>query len=283
MKGYHKKVMDTNWMRIAVVVIALFLSAIVYNLFILPLNLVTGGTNGIAVITHYLYDIDPALMIFLLSAAFVVISYMYLGKEKTFTTIIVSILYPIFVELTANLRLVVSSETDALLLVIFAGALSGVSNGLIYKVGYNSGGTSVISQIAFEKFNFSIAKTSFIINTIVVLSGAFFFGITNALYAVIYLYINNIVTDKVLLGISNNKAFYIITNEEDKVKDYIINELKHDVTAFDVKGGFLDNRKKALLTVVPTREYYKMTEGIKRIDKKAFFVATDSYQVEGGK
>ena len=283
MKEYHKKVMDTNWMRIVIVIIALALSAVVYNIFLLPLNLVTGGTNGIAVITNYLYDIDPAIMIFLLLLAFVIISYMYLGKEKTITTIVVSILYPIFVELSSPLRNLVSQETDVLLLVIFAGVLSGVSNGLIYRVGYNSGGTSVISQIAFEKFNFSIAKTSFVINTTVVLLGAAFFGITNALYAVIYLYINNIVTDKVLLGISNNKAFYIITNEEDKVKDYIIKELKHDVTVFDVKGGFLEQGKKALLTVVPTREYYKMTEGIKRIDKRAFFVATDSYQVEGGK
>ena len=278
-----EKLIDTNWMRIVVVIIALALSAVVYNIFLLPLNLVTGGTNGIAVITNYLYDIDPALMIFLLSVAFVVISYMYLGKEKTLTTILVSILYPVFVELTASLRTLISSETDVLLLVVFAGVLSGVSNGLIYKVGYNSGGTSVISQIAFEKFNFSIAKTSFIVNTSVVILGAIFFGITNALYAVIYLYINNIVTDKVLLGISNNKAFYIVTEEEDKVKDYIINELKHDVTVFDVKGGFLEQGKKALLTVVPTREYYKMTEGIKRIDKNSFFVATDSYQVEGGK
>ena len=279
-----KDILMTNkWIRIAIVTIAVLLSAMVYNTFLLPLNLVTGGTNGIAVITKYLYDIDPAIMILLLSIAFIIISYMYLGKEKTLTTIYVSLLYPLLVELTSPLRSLISSETDILLLVIFAGAISGVYNGLIYKVGYNSGGTTVISQIAFEKFNFSIAKTSLIINTTVVLLGAAFFGLTNALYAVIYLYINNIVTDKVLLGISTNKAFYIITSEEDNVKDYIINELKHDVTVFDVKGGFLEQGRKALLTVVPSREYYKMTEGIKRIDKKAFFVATDSYQVEGGK
>lgn len=279
-----KDILMTNkWIRIAIVTIAVLLSAMVYNTFLLPLNLVTGGTNGIAVITKYLYDIDPAIMILLLSIAFIIISYMYLGKEKTLTTIYVSLLYPLLVELTSPLRGLISSETDILLLVIFAGAISGVYNGLIYKVGYNSGGTTVISQIAFEKYNFSIAKTSLIINTTVVLLGAAFFGLTNALYAVIYLYINNIVTDKVLLGISTNKAFYIITSEEDNVKDYIINELKHDVTVFDVKGGFLEQGRKALLTVVPSREYYKMTEGIKRIDKKAFFVATDSYQVEGGK
>ena len=89
--------------------------------------------------------------------------------------------------------------------------------------------------------------------------------------------------DKVLLGVSNNKAFYIITSEEEKIKDYILKTLEHDVTIFDVKGGFKAQKRKVLLTVVPTRDYYRVTEGIKLIDKDVFFTATDSYQVEGGK
>ena len=53
--------------------------------------------------------------------------------------------------------------------------------------------------------------------------------------------------------------------------------------AVDVKGGFLNKKHKVVLTVVPTREYYRVTEGIKTIDKDAFFVVTDSYEVVGGK
>ena len=89
--------------------------------------------------------------------------------------------------------------------------------------------------------------------------------------------------DKVLLGISKNKAFYIITTKEDEIKKYIIEILNHTVTTFNVKGGFLSNKRRVLLAVVPTREYYKLTEGIKKIDNEAFFVVTDAYQVEGAK
>ena len=278
-----EKVKNSQILRYIILLIALTISAFVYNLFLLPLNLVTGGTNGIAIITHYLYEIDPALMIFLLSAACAIISFMYLGLEKTITTIVVTIIYPLLIEATSFVREISYNEKDILLLVIFAGVLGGIANGLIYRIGYNSGGTTVISQILFEKKKISIAKTSFVMSTIVVILGALFFGITNALYAIIYLYINNLVVDKVLLGVSNNKAFYIVTEDANQVKEFIIKELKHDVTELDVKGGFQDQQKKALLTVVPTREYYKMTEKIKGIDSKAFFVATDSYQVEGGK
>ena len=99
----------------------------------------------------------------------------------------------------------------------------------------------------------------------------------------VFLYINSIVMDRVLLGISKNKAFYIITTKEDEIKQYIIEGLNHTVTTFNVKGGFLSNKRRVLLAVVPTREYYKLTEGIKKIDSEAFFVVTDAYQVEGAK
>ncbi len=270
--------------RIFLISISLLLSAILYNLLLLPLNLVTGGAVGIATITYYLYDFNPALMIFLISAACSLISYMYLGKEKTAGTIIACVVYPLLVEITSILTKNIKIEPkDILLLVLFAGVLSGIANGLMYKSGYTRGGLPVLSQVLYEKLKISIAKSSMLINMTVVLVGAFFFGTTNALYAIIFLYINNIVMDKVLLGISNNKAFYIVTEKEEEVKEYIINNLNHTITIFNVTGGFSEKKGKVILTVIPSREYYYMTEGIKQIDKNAFFVVTDAYQVEGAK
>ena len=222
-------------------------------------------------------------MLFILSLACVIISFLYLGKERTTGTLLALFTYPILVQLTSPLNRIVSTEPDILLLVIFAGVISGVANGLMYKTGYSIGGFPIISQILYEKKQISISKSSLFINVCIVLMGSIFFGTTTALYAIIFLYINNIVLDKVLLGISNNKAFYIITDKEEQVKNYILENLNHDVTVFDVKGGFMAKKRRVLMTIIPSREYYRVTEGIKIIDSNVFFVATDSYQVEGGK
>ena len=270
--------------RIILMGASLFLSAILYNVFLLPLSLVTGETQGVATITHYLYDINPATMLFLLSIACAILSLMFLGVKRTAGTLVASIVYPLLVQLTSPLNGLIDAENiDMLLMVLFAGVISGVANGLMYKTGYSNGGFPVISQILFEEKQVPISKSSLAINVSIVLVGAYFFGITNALYAIIFLYINGIVLDKVLLGISNNKAFYIITSKDDEIKEYIIKTLKHNVTTFEVKGGFLDKNRKVMLTVIPSREYYRVTEGIKEIDKDAFFVVTDSYTVEGAK
>lgn len=274
----------TRIYRIFLITISLILSALVYNLFLLPLSIVSGGTSSIGTIVYYLYNIDPAITIFIISGLCSILGFMYLGKERTMGTILACIAYPIVVEITSKLVGQISIDTtDTLLIVLFAAVLGGIANGLMYKSGYSSGGLPTISQILYEKFRISVAKSSFVMNLIIVLIGAYFFGLTNALYAVIYLYIYSIITDKVLLGTSNNKAFYIITDKEKEVKEYIIENLKHTVTTFDVKGGLYENKRKVMLTVIPSREYYRLTEGIKSIDKDAFFVVTDSYQVEGAK
>ena len=278
------KIIDKNEItRTTTMLISLILSAVLYNFFLLPLKLVTGGVPGIATITHYLYGIKPSIMIFLLSAACVTISFMYLGVKRTAATLLATIIYPIFVQLTSPLNKIIVGDKDTLLLVIFSGVISGIANGLMYKTGYSNGGFPIISQILYEKKQISISKSSLLINVSIVILGSLFFGTTNALYAIVFLYINNLVLDKVLLGVSNNKAFYIITEKDTEVKEYILNHLGHDVTVFDVKGGFMEEKRKVLLTVIPSREYYKVTEGIKQIDKKVFFTATDAYQVEGGK
>ncbi len=269
--------------RIAILLVSLLLSAVIYNIFLLPLNLVVGGANGVATITYAAYGLNPALIIFLLSVACLVISFMYLGLEKTMTTIAATIMYPLFVELTSPLQQFAPTDADTLLVVIFAGVLGGIASGLIYKTGYNNGGFSIIAQTLYEKKKISISTANLFINGSIVVLGAFVFGANNALYAIIYLYITSIVTDKVLLGISNNKAFYIITDKEEEVNDYIMRTLNHSVTVFDVKGGFMEEKRRVLLTIIPSREYYRVTEGIKEIDNDVFFVVTDSYQVKGAK
>ena len=84
---------------------------------------------------------------------------------------------------------------------------------------------------------------------------------------------------KATLGISDSKVFYIITKKDAEVRRFILDELHYELTNFDVKGGFLKMKNKVLMSVIPTKDYYKLKEGIKLIDPKAFISITDSYEV----
>lgn len=278
------KMKKTLVYRYFVLIMSLFLSSIVFNLFLYPTDLVTGGMNGVAIIVTHIIDVSPALVILLGSLMLLGISYLCLGIEQTTASLVATVVYPFFVSLTANItKFIIVDTSDLILMSILIGMLLGITNGLMYKVGFSNGGLNIISQVLYKYFHISLSKTSMVINIIVVLIGGIYFGFNMVLYALIIIYISSLVMDKVLLGISQNKAFYIMTTEDKKVRNYLIDVMNHSVTIFDVKGGFLEKKRKVILAVVPTKEYFQVTEGIKMIDKNAFFIATDAYEVKGGR
>ena len=264
-------------------IIGCFLVALAFNLFMSPNNLVAGGVSGFSLILKHFFGLNPSTIISVANVFLIILSFLVLGKEKTKATILGSILFPIFVSLTEHLSTYISfKESDMILIAVFGGVLQGLGAGLIFRAGYSTGGTDILNMIVSKIFKISLGNSMFFTDGTIIVIGAFVFGFNHLMYSLIILYLISTLTDKVVLGISDSKAFYIITSKEKEVKDFVINELKHGVTEFNAKGGYNSENQTVLMSVVPTREYYKLKEGIHNIDKNAFFVAMDSYEVKGG-
>ncbi len=254
-----------------------------FNLFFSPNNLVPGGMSGASVILNSLFGWDNSLVILTGSCILLIASYFLLGWEKTRGSILGSLLFPVCVKLTANIGAYIDIDPSQLLLTtIFGAVLYGFGAGMIFKAGYTSGGTDILNQILSKYLHISIGNSILISDGLIVLSSAFVFGINKLMYSLIILYIVSFITDRVILGISDSKAFYIITDEEEKVKDYILKYLNHGVTIFNAKGGYKKEKQTVLMCVLPTKEYYKLKEGLHEIDPDSFFVVTDAYEVFGG-
>ncbi len=266
--------------RYLVLTSCLFISALLYNVLQFPSRIVSGGTGGIAIILEHLFDFRPAIVIFVISAALLLFSFIFLGFEKTSASIAATFLYPLFVDLTLPLANQIHFSLDDMLLVALTiGVISGITNGLCYKVGFSNGGLGILSQILYKKANISISKSAFVINAIIVIAGGIYFGWTLAMYACIVLAINSFIMDKVILGSSNSKTIYIFTaHKEQEMKDFILTYLSGGVTILEGHGGYRDKRKHVLMTVISTKDYFKLKEGMKKIDPDAFLVVIDTYE-----
>ena len=158
----------------------------------------------------------------------------------------------------------------------------GFGAGLVFKAGFTTGGTDIINQIISKYFKTSLGKSMLFSDGLIVLCSGLFFGINSMLYSVIILYIISLMSDRVVLGTSDSKMFYIVTKKDEEVKEFILKYLNHGVTIFKGKGGYSKNNENVLMAVLPTKDYYRLKEGINEIDKDAFFIVTDSYEVFGG-
>lgn len=263
-------------------IIGITLVAVAFNLFILPSEIVY-GVSGLGVIAKKLWGIDPSLIIMGGSILLLILSYLLLGKEKTANSVVGSLLYPVFVKLTETLpNFVDIGAAEPILIAVFGAAISGFGLGLIFKAGFTTGGTDILNQIVSKYFKISVGNSMFFTDGVIIAGGIFVFGFSKFMYSIIALYIISIMTDKVILGISESKAFYIITEHETQVKKFIMDHLSHGVTVLDARGGFTGNHQKVIMCIIPTKEYFVAKEGIHKIDKEAFFVVTDAYEVSGG-
>lgn len=269
--------------RILEFLLGCFVVAISYNLFIAPNKLVPGGVGGIAIIVNGLTNIDNAITIFILNIFLLLLSFILLGKEKTRASILGSMLFPIFVWLTEDINVWLQIDNSKILLsAISGGILFGLGAGLIFRAGFTTGGTDIINQIISKYFKITIGRSMLLSDGLIVLMSSYFFGINHMLYSILVLYIISIISDRIILGISDSKMFLIVTDKDEEVKDYIINKLGHTVTIFKGKGGYKKEKDEVLMAILPTKDYYLLRDGIKKIDKEAFFIITDTYEVFGG-
>ena len=224
----HEVSKKNFWRRLVIASIAIFFLALNYNVFLLHNNLVIGGTSGIAIIMNKLFSIPPASFIFIFNILLIIISFIVLGAKQTNRTIIGSILYPLFVQATIPLAkyLIPYTEFDSMFLTVIVTAfIFGTTTGIIYKMGYTTGGADILMQILNKYMHIQTGKASFFVNFIIVGVGGLVFGWTKALYAVIIIAINTVLVDRILIGISDSKMFFIYTQKEKEVSGFILNEM----------------------------------------------------------
>ena len=265
-------------------VFGVFLVAMCYNLLLLPNNFVVGGLTGVSVIVKEVFNYDPATFIFLFSMLLLVVSYFTLGKEITKNNTIGSFLYPLMIYITAPMcsallsRIVIS---EFLVKVILAGLLYGLGNGLIYKHNYSTGGGDIIMQLISKYFRISTANAYLPGRLVVIILSGFVFGFEVFLYSIIVVLISDFIVERIVVGVSHSKVFYIYATKLEEVKRIITDEIKSGYTVLDSKRA-RNKDNEILMVVVMNREAHRLKTRIKMVDPRAFFIITDCYEVSGG-
>lgn len=269
--------------RVSIFICGILIYAISFSMFYSPNNIVSGGSTGLSLIVKEVFNIDSSVFVFIVSLILLVVSYIFLGKYDTVKALMGSMLLPVFMEFSSVYYEIFDLEISSMFMVVFVGGiLMGFGNGMIIRSGFTVGGFQIIYQIFYRKFGISIGKSSLFINSILIFIGGMFFGFSTSLYAVIGLYISSIVTDMVMLETSITKTFYIITNKDREIKQYVVDNIGYGVTVVDAKGGYSNKDKKVLMCAVPTRQYYEVKNMLEEIDNEVFFLITDTYEIYGG-
>ena len=171
---------------------------------------------------------------------------------------------------------------DYFLNTVVAGLIYGVAIGLIFRSGATSGGSDIISMILHKYTKISLGTLVMIVDGIITLSTFVAFGdIRLPIYSVIIIYIEGKVIDLVVEGMKSYKTMFIITDNTEAVRDYIINDLRRGGTCLTGTGLYQGNERKMLYVTLDRADMVKLRSNLHRIDPMAFVNIMDSSEILG--
>ncbi len=269
--------------RLLFLIISCFIYAFSYNAFLVPNNIVTGGVSGLAIIIKALFGLPTSYFIYGATIVLIILFYIIFGKEKTINTVIGSIVFMIMVSITEPLaKMLTFNFNSTLIMIIVTGIMQGVSNGFIYRGGFNTGGTDIIATIFVHYFKISTGVALRSINAIIIISGGLVFGFANAIYAIIVLLISSKLVDMVMLGINDSKMCFIKSKNWKVLENKLNFKYKVGVTEMGNLGGIFKKKEPVLFVIVPYHLYHDLKDEVLEIDNKAFITTLDCYMALGG-
>jgi uncharacterized membrane-anchored protein YitT (DUF2179 family) len=266
-------VMDYFYILVGSAIIGL-----VFNVFLLPNKVASGGVSGISTILHSVLGWEPAYVQWAFNIPLFIAGIIFLGKQFGIKTLVGTVILPFAVFLTKDIQ---PWTHDALLGALFGGIGVGLGLGIVFKGGASTGGTDLAAQIIHKYTGLTLGRCVVLIDGLVVLLAAFVFDIEKALYALIGLYVTSKTIDLVQIGFGNSKMAMIITSKQEEVRQGILHKIDRGVTKLSAYGGFTDHERPVLMCVVDQSEFTKLKQLVKTLDPSAFVVVMDAAEVLG--
>ncbi len=255
-------------------------AAVGVNFFLVPNDIAPAGFTGIAAILRALgVPLQIGTIYLLINLPFFYLALRAYGKKFIIRTLYAMLVYSI----SANIVPVMAVTGDFLLASIYGGIITGVGFGVIIRSGGTTGGTDTFAKIITKKnSHLTVGMAMFIIDTAVVVSSAFVFGLISSLYAIVTLAISDRVVDMVSTGASVSKAFLIISDHSAEISGEVMERLSRGVTHIYAKGAFSRTDKSVLLCVVSgNSEAVLLKNIIYQIDENAFVISWNANEVLG--
>ena len=264
-----------------ILMIGVIIEALSFVFFLDANNLCATDVGGLSVIFNRLYNIDVSLFILIGNLLLIIVSFIFLGRNKTLKTIFGSLAMPLVIYLSKPLvSLIDFSSIDVVLLAILGGITTGIGNGIVFKSGYTTGGTDIIEDIFTKYFKMSLGTAIIIVDGFVVLAGGLAFGIEPMIYSLLALIMMSVFSNRKLIGIDEDKILLITTKNKKKIIDFMTKSYQYGITIMDAVGQYKKDESDFIMCSVPSRNYYKIKKSIKLEDPTAFIVVLNSYDTK---
>ena len=256
----------------------LIVSMAVY-FFLLPSNVVVGSLSGLVMVLATFIPLKISVMTFILNAVLLVVGFLFIGKEFGAKTVYTSLLMPIFLYVfelifpnNKSLTNDVVLDTICYILVVSVGLA------LLFNANASSGGLDIVAKLLNKYLHIEIGKAMTLAGMCTAISSIFVYDTKTLVLSILGTYANGIVLDHFIDGFNRRKRICILYKE---LQNFIVHELHRGVTLYPAIGGYNNEEKIELVTILTRNEYAEVLNYLHSVDENAFVTVSTVNEVIG--
>ncbi|MDQ7948955.1 MAG: YitT family protein [Pedobacter sp.] len=277
--GNNKKKKSSYLKEAALIICGVISASFGLKSFLMPSHFIDGGVTGISLLISTLTNWKLSYLIVAINIPFILMGYKQIGAMfaiKTTIAICLLALALFFIPYQPITRV-------PLLIAFFGGFFLGGGIGLAMRGGCVIDGTEVLALYISRNSMFTVGNIILILNIIIFAFAAYFLNIETALYAILtYLSASNTI-DFIVNGLEAYTGVTIISEKNEEIKNFIINDMKRGVTIYKGEGGYLEKKDIDIIYTVLTKlEMSKLQSEIRQLDPDAFVVQQQIADIKGG-
>ncbi len=246
------------------------IAAAVY-FFLVPSHTSVSSISGLGIVLSNFVPLPLSTITMVLNTVLLVIGFFTCGREFGAKTVYTSVMLPVFLRLFERLfpdfgSMTGSQELDVLCYILVV----SIGLSILFNRNASSGGLDIVAKIMNKYLHMELGKAMSLSGMCVALSAAFVYDKKTVVLSILGTYFNGIVLDHFIFDNSIKRRVCIITEKEETLRQFIINDLHSGATMYEAIGAYNFEKHNEIITIVDKNEYQKLMNFINREDPKAF-------------
>lgn len=264
------------------ITVGTFIISLAVFFFLIPSNVVVGSMAGLVIVLSSFIPLKISVMTFILNAILLVVGFLFIGKEFGAKTVYSSILLPAYLYILEVIFPNNQSLTNDILIdTICYLIVVSVGLAMLFNANASSGGLDIIAKILNKYLHIELGKAMTIAGMCTAISSILIYDTKSLVLSVLGTYANGIILDNFIDGFNRRKRVCILSSEYKQVQEYIVHTLKRGVTLYPAIGGYNNEEKLELITILTRNEYAQVLAYLHSIDQKAFVTVSTVNEVIG--
>ena len=239
--------------------------------FLVPSHASVSSISGLGIVLSNFIPLPLSAITMIMNVVLLIIGFITCGKEFGAKTVYTSVMLPVFLALFEALfpnagSLTGSQELDVLCYILVVSI--GIS--ILFNRNASSGGLDIVAKIMNKYLHIELGKAMSLSGMCVALSAALAYDKKTVVLSSLGTYFNGIILDYFIFDYNKKRRVCIITEKEEALRQFIINDLHSGATIYEAIGAYNFEKHNEIITIVDKSEYQKLMSFINREDPKAF-------------